>query len=50
MSSRSFGEYVTEIEPLKSAIANYIAIAAEKLRNQGSVAGQTHECYARPRS
>jgi DNA polymerase V len=42
MSSRSFGDYVTEIEPLKSAVASYIAIAAEKLRNQGSVAGMVN--------
>jgi DNA polymerase V len=39
MSSRSFGDYVTELEPLNAAVASFIAIAAEKLRCQGSVAG-----------
>jgi DNA polymerase V len=39
MSSRSFGQYVYELEPLKEAVASYIAIAAEKLRGQGSRAG-----------
>jgi DNA polymerase V len=39
MSSRSFGDYVTELEPLNAAVASFIAIAAEKLRSQGSVAG-----------
>ena len=42
MSSRSFGEYVTELEPLQAAVASYIAIAAEKLRGQGSVAGMVN--------
>jgi DNA polymerase V len=39
MSSRSFGNYVYDLEPLQEAVASYIAIAAEKLREQGSVAG-----------
>ena len=39
MSSRSFGNYVYDLEPLKEAVASYIATAAEKLRGQGSVAG-----------
>jgi DNA polymerase V len=38
-SSRSFGEYVYDLAPLKEAVASYIAIAAEKLRAQGSLAG-----------
>jgi DNA polymerase V len=42
MSSRSFGDYVTEIEPLNAAVASFIAIAAEKLRHQGSVAGMVN--------
>ena len=39
MSSRSFGNYVYDLEPLKEAVASYVATAAEKLRAQGSVAG-----------
>ncbi len=39
MSSRSFGQYVYDLEPLKEAAASYMAIAAEKLRSQGSRAG-----------
>ena len=39
MSSRSFGQYVYELEPLGEAVASYIAIAAAKLRSQGSLAG-----------
>ena len=39
MSSRSFGDYVTELEPLNAAVASFVAIATEKLRSQGSVAG-----------
>jgi DNA polymerase V len=39
MSSRSFGNYVYDLAPLKEAVASYIAIAAEKLRGQGSLAG-----------
>ena len=39
MSSRSFGEYVYDLETLGEATASYIAIAAEKLRCQHSLAG-----------
>lgn len=39
MSSRSFGQYVYELPALQEAVASYIAIAAEKLRAQNSVAG-----------
>ena len=39
MSSRSFGTAVVDIEQLAEAVASYIAIAAEKLRGQGSLAG-----------
>ncbi len=39
MSSRSFGKYLTDIESLQEAVASYIAIAAAKLRHQGSIAG-----------
>ncbi|MCA9229705.1 MAG: Y-family DNA polymerase [Caldilineales bacterium] len=39
MSSRSFGNNVYDLEPLKEAVASYVATAAEKLRGQGSVAG-----------
>jgi DNA polymerase V len=39
ISSRSFGTYVHTIEALNEALASYIAIAAEKLRAQGSLAG-----------
>lgn len=39
ISSRSFGRYVHELEPLCEAVASYIAIAAARLRDQGSLAG-----------
>jgi DNA polymerase V len=39
ISSRSFGEYVYDLALLKEAVASYVAIAAEKLRAQGSLAG-----------
>jgi len=39
ISSRSFGSYVHDLEALGEAVASYIAIAAEKLRSQGSHAG-----------
>ena len=39
ISSRSFGSDVHDLEPLGEAVASYIAIAAEKLRSQGSLAG-----------
>ncbi|MFA6310001.1 MAG: Y-family DNA polymerase [Sterolibacterium sp.] len=46
MSSRSFGQYVYDLAPLQEAVASYIAIAAEKLRSQGSVAGMV-QVYVR---
>lgn len=46
ISSRSFGHYVYELEPLKEAVATYIATAAEKLRSQGSLAGRV-QVYVR---
>lgn len=45
-SSRSFGSYVYELAPLKEAVASYIAIAAEKLRAQRSMAGMV-QVYVR---
>lgn len=39
MSSRSFGRYVYRREELEEAVAAYISRAAEKLREQESVAG-----------
>jgi len=39
ISSRSFGSYVHALEPLQEAVASYIAIAAEKLRSRGLLAG-----------
>lgn len=39
MASRSFGQRVTERESLEEAVALHVARAAEKLRQQGSVAG-----------
>ncbi|MDP2810445.1 MAG: Y-family DNA polymerase [Rhodocyclaceae bacterium] len=39
ISSRSFGKYVRDLDPLGEAVASYIAIAAERLRSQGSLAG-----------
>lgn len=38
LSSRSFGHAVYELEPLQEAVASYVAIAAQKLRRQGSLA------------
>jgi DNA polymerase V len=38
ISSRSFGTYVYDLVPLREAVASYIAIAAEKLRAQHSLA------------
>ena len=46
ISSRSFGSYVYDLEPLGEAVASYIAIAAEKLRSQGSLAGMV-QVYVR---
>lgn len=37
-TSKSFGEYVTEIDPLRAAMANFAASSANKLRGQHSVA------------
>lgn len=39
MSSRSFGQYVYDLDELREAVASYIAKAAEKLRAQDSLAG-----------
>lgn len=38
MTSRSFGEAVTDVEDIKEAVASFTSIAAEKLRAQSSVA------------
>ena len=38
-SSRSFGKYVTELSDLEESISTHAAMAAKKLRNDGSVAG-----------
>jgi DNA polymerase V len=38
ISSRSFGSYVHDLEPLGEAVATYMATAATKLRSQGSLA------------
>lgn len=40
ISSRSFGRYVTDLASLEEAVASYVAIAAAKLRQQGSIAGR----------
>jgi len=37
--SRSFGERVHDLEALQEAVASYLSRAAEKLRQQGSLAG-----------
>jgi len=39
-SSRSFGKPVTELKDLEEAVSSYMAKAATKLRNDGSVASQ----------
>lgn len=39
MSSRSFGQLVYDLAELDEAVASYVAKAAEKLRNQDSLAG-----------
>ena len=39
MSSRSFGQYVYDLESLGEAVASYISTATAKLRRQGSLAG-----------
>ena len=38
--TRSFGQAVTELAPLVEAVSEFASRAAEKLRKQGSVAGQ----------
>ncbi len=40
MVSRSFAREIREPEPLRESISNFVAMAAEKLRKQHSVAGQ----------
>ncbi|MBI3093476.1 MAG: Y-family DNA polymerase [Rhodocyclales bacterium] len=40
LSSRSFGQYVSDLASLEEAVASYVAIAAAKLRQQGSIAGR----------
>lgn len=42
MTSRSFGKSVVELRNLQEAIAEFISIAAEKLRAQNSVASLLH--------
>ena len=42
MSSRSFGQSVEALEDLREAVASYVARAAEKLRQQGSVCAAVH--------
>ncbi|MCK9310542.1 MAG: DUF4113 domain-containing protein, partial [Candidatus Cloacimonetes bacterium] len=39
VNSRSFGKQVSDLAELREAVSNYITRAAEKLRNQKSVAG-----------
>jgi DNA polymerase V len=39
MCSRSFGQYVYDLDELEEAVASYVARAAEKLRKQASLAG-----------
>lgn len=39
ISSRSFGEKVYSLDELRDAVSQYLSIATEKLRAQGSVAG-----------
>ncbi|NJD33455.1 MAG: Y-family DNA polymerase, partial [Betaproteobacteria bacterium] len=38
LSSRSFGQYVSDLATLEEAVASYVGIAAAKLRHQGSIA------------
>jgi len=42
ISSRSFGTPITELAPLKEALASYAARAAEKLRSQDGLASIMH--------
>ncbi len=46
ISSRSFGQYVFDLPSLREAVASYMAIAAGKLRGQGSLAGMV-QVYVR---
>jgi len=46
ISSRTFGNYVYALPALREAVASYIAIAAEKLRGQGTRAGMV-QVYVR---
>ena len=39
VTSRSFGQPVTDLEDLREALITYVSIAAEKLRKQGAEAG-----------
>ena len=39
ISSKSFGRHVESLSDMKEAVATYLATAAEKLRDQGSVTG-----------
>lgn len=40
ISSRSFGDYIAELALLREAVAHHVAVAAERLRRQGSCAGR----------
>jgi DNA polymerase V len=42
ISSRSFGQPVSEIEDLQDALAHFVSNAAKKLRDQHSIAGMMH--------
>jgi DNA polymerase V len=42
ISSRSFGQSVTELDELQEAVSVYMSTAAAKLRGQGSVAATAH--------
>jgi DNA polymerase V len=42
ISSRSFGQLVSEIEDLQDALAHFVSNAAKKLRDQHSIAGMMH--------
>ena len=46
IASRSFGCYVYDLPSLREVVASYIAIAAEKLRSQGALAGMV-QVYVR---
>ena len=42
ISSRSFGQPVSEVEDLQDALAHFVSNAAKKLRDQHSIAGMMH--------